>query len=288
MPQSQNKHISFEPNCYIGTILGVWWLWWREPLGSHVSRWALSHSLPDITSSNHPSCSSQASFFSALLAKHWSFSRVGPLTGIGQHCFKEFTTQLPWASPDTLEGRQCQIAEMPSWAFGIPFVISSSCFVCASLHSSPPSPFMCSSSAVLSSEGWARWNQARWQQIFLVNASVLNILFLANFWRLNSIKLIMKELSNTLCTFLSVQGAPPHSLWWNLLNWWRHCPMSAEELLCDCWLLPSKGGGDSTATCAAPPFVGLFFCLSCNLILLFSGLLFPVRACCQRLPCSKL
>ena len=57
----------FQPNCYIGTILSVWWLWWRVPLGSHVSRWALSHSPLDITPTNHPSCSSQASFFSALL-----------------------------------------------------------------------------------------------------------------------------------------------------------------------------------------------------------------------------
>ena len=61
IPQVQENQ-SFQPNCYIGTILGVWWLWWRVPLGSHVSRWALSHSPPDITSSNHLSCTSRASF----------------------------------------------------------------------------------------------------------------------------------------------------------------------------------------------------------------------------------
>ena len=57
----------------------------------------------------HPANTLLVAIRSHFSARQWlGFRRMRPLTGIGRHCFKEFTTQLPWAGPNTLKRRQCR------------------------------------------------------------------------------------------------------------------------------------------------------------------------------------
>ena len=67
----------------------------------------LSHSRPDITSS------SQASFSSALLTSSQA-ELSGAIDRNWPALLQGIQNTIASSQPDTLEGRQCQIAEMPS------------------------------------------------------------------------------------------------------------------------------------------------------------------------------
>ena len=108
---------------------------------------------------------------------------------------------------------------MPSWAFGIPFVILSSCFVCASVHYSSSSIHMFIFSAAF------KWRMSKMESgkmttdlpcqclcllLWVPRSCAVEIFFLVSLWRISTFKITSWKNYLTLSALsLSVQGAPP-------------------------------------------------------------------------------
>ena len=253
----------------------------------------LSHSRPDITSSNQPSCSSRASFSSALLTSSQA-ELSGAIDRNWPALLQGIQNTIALSQPRYSQGETMPDSRDAFLSLWNPlchlFLLFCLCFCALLLHSYV---HLLRSFQVKDGQDGIRPDDNRSSVPMSLSSCkrAINVFFLVSFWRISNLKFTMKELLDTLCTFLISRRSSPHSLWWNLLNWWRHCPMSAEELLCDC--CPQKEEATALPHVLLRPIVGPFLFFSCcNLILLFSVLLFPtslyVRACCQRLPCSKL